>query len=103
MNMRVLMNFISHGKRAGSRLILVAGIAVIAVGLVASRAQAARGEHGIVPPPLPANIQVPPGNTPYLLGHAVGTQNYICLPTGNEFEHFPDAFSRTSKSRGSGV
>ena len=85
MNMRVLMNFISHGKRAGSRLILVAGIAVIAVGLVASRAQAARGEHGIVPPPLPANIQVPPGNTPYLLGHAVGTQNYICLPTGNEF------------------
>ena len=31
------------------------------------------------------NIQVPPGNTPYLLGHAVGTQNYICLPSDNEF------------------
>jgi putative endonuclease len=25
------------------------------------------------------------------------------LSTGNEFEHFPDAFSRTSKSRASGV
>jgi len=25
------------------------------------------------------------------------------LPTGNEFEHFPDAFSRASKSRASGV
>jgi hypothetical protein len=42
--------------------------------------------HGINPPPVPANIKVPPGNRPFLLGHAVGTQNYICLPSGTGFQ-----------------
>src|SRR6266542_3619339 len=31
------------------------------------------------PPPIVlAAIQVPAGNVPFLLGHATGTQNYIC-------------------------
>jgi hypothetical protein len=34
----------------------------------------------ITPPPVPANIQVPEGNEVFLVGHAVGTQNYSCLP-----------------------
>ena len=25
---------------------------------------------------------MPPGNKAFLLGHGVGTQNYVCLPTG---------------------
>jgi hypothetical protein len=79
------MNCISHGKRTRSGVIPVAGIVALAVGFMASQAEAAHVDRGIVPPPLPANIQVPPGNTPYLLGHAVGTQNYICLPSGNKF------------------
>ena len=33
------------------------------------------------PPPVPANIQVPAGNKLFLVGHAVGTQNYICVPS----------------------
>ena len=38
----------------------------------------------VTPPPLPAGMaQVPPGNTAFLVGHAVGTQNYICLPCPN--------------------
>ena len=36
----------------------------------------------VTPPPVPANIQVPAGNKAFLVGHAVGTQNYICLPAG---------------------
>jgi Protein of unknown function (DUF3455) len=28
---------------------------------------------------------VPAGNKPFLLGHATGTQNYICLPEGTSF------------------
>jgi uncharacterized protein DUF3455 len=39
----------------------------------------------VVPPPVPANLQVPAGNTAFLVGHAVGTQNYICLPSGSGF------------------
>ena len=33
------------------------------------------------PPPVPGNIQVPAGNKLFLVGHAVGTQNYVCVPT----------------------
>jgi hypothetical protein len=34
------------------------------------------------PPPVAANIQIPAGNKAFLVGHALGTQNYSCLPAG---------------------
>ena len=34
----------------------------------------------ITPPTTPADITPPAGNSPFLLGHAVGTQGYVCLP-----------------------
>jgi hypothetical protein len=43
--------------------------------------QAAYAGDDIVLPPMPGNIQVPAGNEPFLLGHGVGTQNYVCLPS----------------------
>jgi len=45
---------------------------------------------GTTPPPVPGNIQVPAGNKLFLVGHAVGTQNYVCLPsaTGVRFVLF---------------
>jgi len=46
---------------------------------LAQPAHAAR----VTPPPVPANIEVPAGNKAFLVGHAVGTQNYICLPSGD--------------------
>lgn len=36
--------------------------------------------QAVTPPPVPANIQVPAGNEAFLVGHAVGTQNYVCAP-----------------------
>ena len=48
----------------------------------------------LTPPPVPDNIQVPAGNKLFLVGHAVGTQNYICVPssTGIRFVLFtPEA------------
>jgi hypothetical protein len=36
----------------------------------------------IEPLPVPPNLEVPAGNQAFLEGHAVGTQNYICLPSG---------------------
>jgi hypothetical protein len=43
-------------------------------------------DHVIKPPSMPANIQVPTGNFPFLLGHATGTQNYVCLPSATGFQ-----------------
>ncbi|WAK02285.1 DUF3455 domain-containing protein [Methylobacter sp. YRD-M1] len=39
----------------------------------------------VTPPPVPANIQVPAGNKAFLAGHAEGTQDYVCLPSGSGF------------------
>src|SRR6266478_9333697 len=35
----------------------------------------------VTPPPTPDAIAVPAGNSPYLVGHAFGSQGYTCLPT----------------------
>jgi hypothetical protein len=39
----------------------------------------------LTPPPVPSGLEVPDGHRPFLLGHATGTQNYICLPSGTTF------------------
>jgi Protein of unknown function (DUF3455) len=35
----------------------------------------------VTPPPTPAAITAPAGNSAFLVGHAFGTQGYVCLPT----------------------
>ena len=35
----------------------------------------------VTPPPTPTLITPPAGNSAFLVGHAVGTQGYVCLPT----------------------
>jgi Protein of unknown function (DUF3455) len=37
--------------------------------------------HGITPPAVPGDLVVPEGNEVFLIGHAIGTQNYVCLPS----------------------
>jgi hypothetical protein len=39
--------------------------------------------RNIILPPMPDNLQVGDGFTAFRVGHAVGTQNYVCKPTGN--------------------
>jgi hypothetical protein len=41
----------------------------------------AAAADGVNPPPVPANLAVPAGARPYLIGHASGTQAYVCMPT----------------------
>lgn len=63
----------SRGRTAS--VLFVACLAALAA-LSPIAAQA--GDHP-TPPPVPANLEVPEGNRAYLMDHAVGTQNYICL------------------------
>src|SRR5262249_49908685 len=43
--------------------------------------------RNIPPPAVPFDLRVDPAaNVPFLEGHAFGTQNYICLPSGNGFK-----------------
>ena len=40
----------------------------------------------VTPAGIPDAIAVPPGNEVFLVGHASGTQNYICLPAATGFD-----------------
>ena len=58
------------------------------VAFTASSPQAARAGGEITPPPLPVDMApVPDGNKLFLGTHAVGTQNYVCRPSGAGFAY----------------
>jgi hypothetical protein len=63
------------------RFSLAAYVATAVVMFAAAAPQAAADER-ITPPDVPGNLVVQDGSTPYLIGHASGTQNYSCLPSG---------------------
>ena len=67
------------------RRILPIACATLVVALTVSLAPTARAER-ISPPPVPGDLEVDEGTEPFLVGHAVGTQNYICLPSGSVFK-----------------
>jgi hypothetical protein len=52
-------------------------VAALVLGYAGSYAAARK----IMPPTTPADITPPAGNSAFLVGHAVGTQGYVCLPT----------------------
>lgn len=56
----------------------------LVLGLGSSIAGAQSASLGGVPP-MPAKLEVPAGNTFFFKAHAVGTQNYVCLPNGSAF------------------
>jgi len=72
--------FRTIGSLAVAGMVL-AGVATITA-FAASSPQAVRAD-GITPPPLPPGMApVPAGNKLFLGPHAVGTQNYVCKPSG---------------------
>src|ERR1700686_4055683 len=66
------------GKTGQIRVVLAVALALLAwaFGMV-TRAAAQK----VTPPATPAIITPPAGNSAFLVGHAVGTQGYVCLPT----------------------
>ena len=69
------------GQRNYARSTLTAVYATaLAASLMAALPQDARAAR-IEVPAIPDNLVLPAGNHPYLLGHGVGTQNYVCSPS----------------------
>jgi hypothetical protein len=66
------------------RFARLAAFAILCAGAMPCAAKAAAADDNtIVLPTMPGNIVVDAPNVPYLLGHGVGTQNYVCLPTAD--------------------
>ena len=68
-------------NQTARRILLMARAAAFAAAFTVALPPSARADH-VTPPDAPANIQVQ-GGTPFLVGHATGTQNYVCLPCPN--------------------
>jgi Protein of unknown function (DUF3455) len=64
-------------KTARVRNLFAAALAIGCAFGAVTHAQA----QSITPPTTPSIITPPEGNSAFLLGHAVGTQGYVCLPT----------------------
>ena len=59
--------------------LVLAGVAAVA--FTVSMSQPAFAGQ-VTPPSVPTDIQVEAGNIAFLVGHALGTQNYVCKPSG---------------------
>ena len=71
------------GKLTTRQILFTSIAAVIAVVVLAAFSQPALADQ-ITVPPVPPNINVTADEgRVYLVGHAIGTQNYICLPSGS--------------------
>jgi hypothetical protein len=72
------------GGTAARRIMggLLAALAVLAVSGVAFAQEKEAALNSIPSPVTPVGITPPVGNSAFLVGHAFGTQGYVCLPLG---------------------
>jgi hypothetical protein len=81
MKIRNIKNRNTPENQTTRRILLIACGTALTLALTVLLPQSARA-HKVAPPDVPDIIQVPPGNRLFRKGHAIGTQNYICLSTG---------------------
>jgi len=81
MKIRNIKNRNTPKNQTTRRFLLTACGSALMLALTVLLPQATRADNA-APPEVPNTIQVPPGNHLFREGHAVGTQNYICLSTG---------------------
>ena len=79
-----MKNWVAPLTHVTRRAPFISGATTLAAVIAASLPQPAPADP-VTSPRVPANIQVPEGNKAFFVGHAVGTQNYVCLPSGNAF------------------
>ena len=68
-------------------IVHVASIAGLALTLTVAAPRVANAQHRVTVPTVPDTIHVDEGNRAFLVGHATGTQNYVCLPSGTGFKY----------------
>ncbi|HYR83091.1 MAG TPA: DUF3455 domain-containing protein [Terriglobia bacterium] len=73
-------------KNNKTKLLIAMQLCVIVLlTLFVAASASAQAKHGVSVPPVPENIKVQTGFTAFLVGHGVGTQNYVCRPSGSGF------------------
>ena len=76
----------AQANQATRCLLLIACVAALAGALTASVPQPTHANPDLGPPPVPPNLEVPAENKVFFVGHAAGTQQYVCLFSGSSFD-----------------
>jgi Protein of unknown function (DUF3455) len=74
----------AHADQPKRRILLLACVTAL-TGVLVAAIQPADAHRDLVSPPVPPNLEVSASNKLFLVGHAAGTQQYICLPSGSSF------------------
>lgn len=77
-----MKHYHAHTNQTTRRILLLACVTVL-TGVLIAEIQPADANRDFVSPSVPDNLEVTAGNKLFLVGHAVGTQQYICLPSGS--------------------
>src|SRR5215467_4329435 len=72
-------------NRTARRILRDACATTLAAAFTVSLPQSGHADP-VTPPAVPFNIRVPQGAQAFLVGHATGTQNYVCLPSSAGFK-----------------
>jgi hypothetical protein len=64
------------------RLRLIACISALGTAFMIALPQIAHAQH-VTPPSVPGTLQPPEGNEAFLIGHAFGSQDYVCAASGS--------------------
>ena len=73
-----MKNWYPRSNRATRRIIPTACATALAMAFAVSLPVHA---NKVTPPPVPDQLKVQEGTHPFLVGHAFGTQNYVCAPS----------------------
>ena len=71
---------ITQGQQTTRAVRRIACIAALGMAFTFALPHAAHAQV-VTPPPVPPGLEVDPPNQAFLVGHAVGTQNYACQPS----------------------
>ncbi len=76
------MNIRNTEHRITRRIRLIAGISALATAFVVAFPRVGHAQH-VTPPAVPGTLQVLEGNEAFLIGHAFGSQDYVCAASGS--------------------
>ena len=76
------MNIRNTGHHITRRIRLIACISALATAFVVALPQVGHAQN-VTPPRVPGTLQVPEGNEAFLIGHAFGSQDYVCAASGS--------------------
>src|SRR3954468_12513551 len=76
------MNIRNTGQHITRRIRLIACIGALGTTFVVALPQAGHAQN-VTPRPVPGTLKVPEGNEAFLIGHAFGSQDYVCAASGS--------------------